>query len=281
MLGAAAGLGGCALVPSPSTVMPLPVPTPELTPAHRALLALHADLAAVPAPTPAVAWCLDVLAEHLTAVGVAAPAPATTAPTMADLRSALAAATPLLRERALDARAADPLAWASGAAWTRGAADVLRRKEPLLEAARTRLSPAPAEPAVALAALVGVADQVRFALEVAGGTPGLSRGRADAVRDRLAAWARIRREVAGALAELPGATVPPAEPAWALDRPDSPDAARALVARTEAAALPALGRALLAAPDALRPTLVDALVAGAGVLPGWGATLPRWPGYPA
>lgn len=277
-----ASLGGCALVPpAGSPVAPLPVPTPDLTAAHRALLGLHARLAAVDTPPPALRWCLGVVDEQLAALGLTAPPPSTAPPSVKVVRAALGDATSLLRERALDPRTADPLAWASIAAWSRGAADALGRTAPQLEAARTRLSPAPATPAVALGALLTTADQVRFALEVAGGTPGLSTGRADAVRDRLRDWALLRRDVAAALAALPEATVPPAEPVWQVQRPADPDAARALVARTEAAALPPLGRAVAAGPDAVRPALVDALVAGAAVLPAWGATLPRWPGYPA
>ena len=275
----AGAVGGCALAPPGAPVTPLESPTPEITPGHRALLGLHSMVAAAP-PTQALTWCAGVLDEHLAALGLAPPPPAVSSSDVDAVRAALAAATPLLRARVMDDRTADPLAWASMAAWTRGAVAVLAQDAPLLEATRTRLSPAAADPAAALGALVTTTDQVRFALEVAAGTPGLPARRVDAVRARLAAWAALRRAVADALAELPGSTVPPVEPAWGVERPVNAEAARALIARTEAAALPALGRALASGPDALRPTLADALVAGAGVLPAWGATLPRWPGYP-
>lgn len=277
----AGGLGGCALVRPGATVTPLASPTPEITPGHRAVLDLHAQVAAVATPSPALTWCAGVLDEQVAALGLTVPDPAPTASDVDAVRAALTAATAPLRARALDDRTAEPLAWASMAAWTRGAAAVVVQDAPLLEATRTRLNPAPADPAGALGALVSTADQVRFALEVAAGTPGLPRARADAARTRVGSWTALRLAVASALASLPGATVPAAEPAWAIERPRDADAARTLVARTEAAALPALGRAIASGPDALRPTLVDALVAGAGVLPAWGATLPRWPGYPA
>lgn len=310
----AATLAGCALVP------PGPVPgspTPSAAPAtpdaaREAIQALHGALARAyadegdPARLALLAWALEVSADHgLAAQLDLAPVPARTAtptpspggptpgvaPTpspagapgaaLAALRAALAAAGPVYRNRALERATAQPLVWASMAAWTHSLAAGLDRPPLALGPRRDRLPPPVQTVADAAQDARTAAEQALYGTQVAGGAPGLTPDDLTRVRGRVVFWAQLRDDLRASVGPSPSPSPTPASGWFPVPRPSDAAGAAALVAQLQAAALPILGRSLAFGSDAVRARLSVAVADLAADQPSWGAPLERWPGWPA
>lgn len=314
-------LTGCALVPpgaSTPALTPTATPTPDA--ARDALVAVHEALADAYAAEPAsgrtslLAWALEVTGEQADAVGATvrqvtvAPSPAVTSgpavtpipastagtettpspaatpaplPTLDALVAALGRAATQYRVRALDPATAQPLVWATMAAWTRALAGSLAMTGAVGEARRDRLPPPVQTVAEAGEAAVRAAEQVLFGVQTAGGAPGLAPDDLDRIRARVVFWRRLRDDLRFASGPSPSPSVTPGQAWFDLPQPVDAAAASALVARLETSALPILGRSLAFGSDPVRARLTDAVAGIAASLPTWGSPLLRWPGWPA
>lgn len=303
------GLSGCALV-RPGAQPPSPTPdaaaaTPDaggsaVLGVHQALAAAHA-VETDPGRLGVLAWALAISQEQgaatrtpLPAVTGRTPAPtpeATPAPspettpaptpdTIARLRDALASAISTYRARAVDPATAQPLVWASMAAWATALAASIDRPGVALEPAHDRLPHPVQTVAEADQAAVLTVREVLYGVQVAGGASGLSPADLDRIRARVRVWTQLRDDLHRGLGPTPSASPTPG-PAWyQVPRPPDAAAAAALVVRLESAALPILGRSLAFGSDAVRTRLVRSLDDIATDLPTWGGPLVRWPGWP-
>lgn len=290
---AAAAFGGCGLPPPGRGPTPASPPSGPALPGQQALIALRAALDAAsratltPAQAALVSWSIDVNDDQRRAVSLSASMASASArepaPSPADapmlLASALGGAAAAFGTQALDPRTARPVVWASMAAWATSTAAQLPAAAAAREPARGVRFPAPQDPADAAQAALDAAAATLYGLQVAAGVPGLSATDAEAIASRLGAWASLRDEVAASIRSA-SATPTPAPPWFQAPRPPDAVAARAMVARLQAAALPVLGRTVAHGPVALRPTLVTALGEVATDVPRWGGLVERWPGLP-
>ncbi len=306
LLGALAplALSGCALVPPGSESTRAPSPTATPLPGQAALLALQVELDA--ARTSAwsagqadlLRWALSVVADQRAAVHVPSPTPTpaptptltptltpTPAPTSATplpAPDAAAVVAALLRAaeafgaQALDAATAQPVVWASMAAWAAGVAAQFPAPTAGREPARGVLLPAPQDAAAAVQAAADAAAAALFGLQVAAGAPGLTDADAARFDARLAAWQGLR----DALAATASASPQPGPAFFEVDRPADAVSSRALAARLEASAQEVLGRSVAYGPAEVRPLLVQALRGIGQAVPAWGGLLQRWPGLP-
>lgn len=299
-------VAGCALVP-PGGPTPSLSPTPDATPdpgyaafagVHQALASAHAD-ETDPGRFAVLVWALDVAAEQAAAIRTTVPAvpsrtppptptpaaspgapPASAAPdAFPALRAALEQAAPMYRARALDPSTAQPLVWASMAAWAVALATTAGHDVPL-EPARDRLPPPVQTVAEADQAATSAVAATLYGVQTAGGAPGLTPDDLDRIRARVVFWSQLRDDLRRSLGPTPSAGPTPA-PAWfQVPRPTDAAGAAALVVRLESAALPILGRSLAFGSDPLRARLAPALAGVASDLPSWGGSLLRWPGWP-
>lgn len=302
----AAATGGCAVVPqaglprdsrasTPVSAVPRGLLPGQRTAAdlHLALAHAHATRDAWGATAPQAAllrWAVEVAAEQAAAVSLPAsvpptpsasgtPTPGSVPSPVPELTTQLTLAVESYRAATLDPTLADPLKWAALAAWASALALQVAAPAAPLEPAAVRRRPAGQSALEAARDAVAAAEQAAFALQVAAGTPGLEEAEVARLRQRIASWLGLRDDLRG-LADTVGASPSPG-PAWyGVGAPEGPDAARALVAGAQSAALPVLGRSLAHGPDALRPRLVDALVETATDVPAWGGMMRRWPGWP-
>lgn len=289
-------LPGCALTPPGSEPSIAPPPSADLLPGQQALLDLQHGLDAVAAAAsdverPLLAWAQGVVAEQLAAVSLgdrtpsASPPPSPTPPPGSASVPPPTQAGDLLRKaatafagQAVAADVAQPHIWASMAAWARSTAAQLPSPGALREPARGVLDPPAQTPAEAVQSVLDTVAEVVWGIQTAAGTPGLTASELDAARARINAWWSLRDAVEELAAPMASPTAPP--PWFDLDRPADVVAARAELARLEAAALPALGRAIAFGPESIRPALVDAVAGAALAIPAWGGLLQRWPGLP-
>ncbi|WP_232550141.1 hypothetical protein [Propioniciclava soli] len=293
---AGVALPGCALVPAGAPrVAPSPTATP--LPGQVALGTLREALAsAAGTPWPdahaaLIAWALGVTADQCVAVSLPAPTPvaATATPPaeqadpalVAALAEALGSAATAFREQSVAASSAHPLVWAAMATWALVTADQLADPIAAREPARSVLDPAEQSPDAARQAALDACAEVSWGIEVAAGAPGLSADEMARARGRLDAWAGHADALREALGPTPTPHVTPAQPWYELDRPADATAARALLARLEADALPVLGRSFAFGEASPRPPLLDALADAAADVPRWGGLVERWPGLPA
>lgn len=291
---------GCAVVPVGGAPTPLASPTPSLLPGQATAEALHLFLArahagreawgATPAQSALLRWAVEVAAEQAEAVSVqllpasgpASPTPASAVPDASAppaLEAELGRAAATYSATATDPGVADPLEWAAMAAWASALAAQVAAPTAALEPAFTRRRPASQTPSGAALAAIAAAEQTAYALQFAAGAPGLPPADVERVRGRLESWFALRDDLR-ALAVTAGATPSPG-PAWYDVEPrEGADAARALVAQAQSAALEVLGRTIAHGPQALRPRLVAALAEAAADVPSWGGMVRRWPGWP-
>lgn len=303
---AVAGVCGCSLVP-PDAGLPGPGPRPTRTPdaatsaflrVHQALTDAHAAEQDA-ARSQLLAWALDVSSEQASAIGwpVARPTPTASAPTPAPsshgeptspapapqaLVMALTDAIEAYRGRVVDPATAQPLVWASMRAWASALVPSLDRPQVQFQTALDRLPPPVQTVAEAAQSATTAVAEALYAIETAGGAPGLSPDHLAWIRGRVVFWRQLRDDVQRTWQTSPSTSPSPTPgPAWHhVPRPADTAAAFALVARVQGAALPILGRSLAFGTDALRSRLTDAIADLAVDQPGWGAPLARWPGWP-
>ncbi len=294
LLGAAAlaSVTGCGVFPGMQEPRIAPPPDPSV-PGHAALESLQRAISEAGSATLTRAqadlrgWAADVNRDQFEATSlaftsVASPTPrAGATPTdLQPLSLALGEAQKAFTTQALDATTARPLVWASIAAWCAGVAAQLPEALGAREPARGVLLPAPQEPEVAAQAALDAASASLHGLQVAAGAPGLTEQETTALRERRTFWSSLRGDLSGLIRE-DGATPTPAPPWYQVERVGDPAAARALVARLQATALPVLGRSLAHGPAELRPVLAEVLADIAADVPRWGGLLERWPGLPS
>ncbi len=302
---AVAGLcatAGCAALP-PRVPTPTPSPTP-LPPAELAALALVRAVDAVATASaaddpwlPTWTWSLEVAREHLDAIHVPVPAlaprtpaPSATAsptpnpalaPARQALTAALAAALGPYRATALDPATAQPLVWASMAAWAATLASRLGQATPgPVQADQRRHTPPVQSAQEAAADALSAAQQVLYAVQVAAGTPGLPPEELSRLRGLIRFWSQVRDDVASGVRTRPSASVRAPEPWFAVSLPADPAAAAALVAQVHAASLAIIGRSVAFGAQDLRNALVGVLERASVEAATAGAELPRWPGWP-
>lgn len=300
LLGGAAGaaavaLTGCdalaGLVPGTAPVLAAPDPS---VPAHAALIALRQRLddAAASGLTDGqatlVAWARGVNDDQHAATSLSVPAAATPTPSspapdaagpLAALATALADAEHAFARQSLDATTARPLTWASMAAWCTAARAELPEPRANREPARGVLQPAPLTADEAAQAALDATSAALYGLQVAAGYAAPGADDRDRFAERLAFWSRLRDGL-DAQARRDSLTPDAAPPWFDVRRPTDATQARALAARVQADALPALGGGLLHAHDEARRVLIDALADIAVDVPRWGGLLERWPGLP-
>lgn len=297
----------------------LPSPSPSPLPGHAALEQLRTSLAdAVALPgwdgerARLITWALAVTAEQhaqtasplpqpstpepsaaapspATATGSpaatatpsapASPGPSDAAALVGPVVAALGTAAEAFGSQALDAAVAEPLMWASMAAWAGALSAQLPAPTASAEPSRAILRPAPVAATEALQGVLSASGEAVYALQVAAGAPGLDASTQDAVLRRVTFWLALRDDVT-AMVRAASASPTPAAPWYDVDRPADTTGVRALVARVEAAALPILGRGIAYAPDDARPRLLESLAGTAADVPVWGGLLQRWPGLP-
>ena len=287
LAGSLAALTGCALVDPSKDPTPLPSPTRTPSPARDAVVeiytaasaALLGEWGATQGQLDVLGWVVSVCTEQAEALDIALPsdelAPYSGDDPLPALGEILGSARSLYVTTATDNTAAQPLLWASMAAWTNGVKAVLDRKEPLLGLARERMEPAPGTPEETLTSAVEAAFETAYGLEVVAGTPGVSNGDIKALASVAKKWRHWGVDAASAA----GLTTAP-EPYYLIERPESADAATAAAAEMIAALSLHQGRAIAHAEDPWIATLVTGLITSAGQVPRWGGRADRWPGIP-